>query len=135
MLLIPLVIALVAAAGALACRALGIPPHIREILFAAGACSVASEIAMTPILLSRGSNQAGVAQAGLIGSLIHLLACSVLGGALIIFKPLRLEPAFVYWLLGLYWLTLIVLVIAFVRAVQNAPVGTTTPAPAPQQRA
>ena len=76
-----------------------------------------------PILLSRGSNQAGVAQAGLIGSLIHLLACSVIGGALIIFKPLRLEPAFVYWLLGLYWLTLFVLAAGYVRAVKSAPIA------------
>ena len=114
-------IALAAACGFAVLSALNINPHPREMLLAAVACLVASELALIPILLARGAAQPAVAQAGLIGSVIHLLACSVFGAALIILKPLRIDGAIVYWLLGFYWLSLIVLSTLFVRALKAAP--------------
>ena len=116
-----------AAGGAMACRLISVDPHLRELLFAAGACLVASEASMVPIALTRGAAQATVAQAGLVGTMIHLFGCAALGGGFMLMGSLRLHAALMYWLLGMYWLTLIVLVAGFVRAVRAAPV-TTTPA-------
>jgi hypothetical protein len=123
--LIPLILTLVAAGGALVLQATGIDPHIREMLFAAGACLLAGELAVAPILLARGASQASVAQAALVGSAIHLLGSISLGGALVMFKALNLGDALMYWLMAFYWATLIVLVFGYIRAIRTAPIETT----------
>ncbi|HEY7090985.1 MAG TPA: hypothetical protein VH518_23010 [Tepidisphaeraceae bacterium] len=126
MIAIPVVIAAAAAAGLSICVALNWNPHAREMIFAALACFIASELAMIPLLLTRGASQAAVAQAGLVATMIHLFGCVVLGGSLILMKSLYLGPSLVYWLLAMYWLTLITLVVGCVRAVKTAPAGTTS---------
>jgi hypothetical protein len=123
LIVIPVVVVLIAAGGYLTCGALGLNPHAREIIFAAVVCLIGSELAVVPLVLTRGAAQPTVAQAGLVGTMIHLFVIALLGGSLIVFKPVTLAPAVVYWLLGLYWLTLILLVIGFVRAVKAAPMG------------
>src|SRR5690348_7090302 len=99
---------------------------------AAGVCLVAALVGCVPMLLTRGATQPAVAQAGLIGTLLHLLTCTVIGGGLlIIMRPLRLEAAYVFWLLGLYWLTLIVVATGYVSAVKHAPPAPAAPAKQP----
>src|SRR5262245_40447007 len=124
MIAIPVVIAAAAAAGLAICAALSWNPHIREMIFAALVCLIASELAVIPLLLTRGASQPAVAQAGLVATIIHLFFCTALGGSLIMMKSLHLGPALVYWLLALYWLTLITLVVGCVRAVKTAATGT-----------
>jgi hypothetical protein len=121
LLVIPVSLVLAAACGFAVCAALHINPHAREMLLAVGACFVASELALVPTLLTRGAEQPAVAQAGLLGTVIHLLACSVFGGALLLLKPLSIDGTMVYWLLGMYWVTLIVLSTLFVRVLRSAP--------------
>jgi hypothetical protein len=128
MLVIPVSIALAAACGFAGCTALHLKPHVAEMLLAASACLIASEFALVPIILTRGATQPTVAQAGLIGTVIHLFGCSILGGALILFQPLQIDGSVVYWLLGLYWVTLIVLSTGFVRILKAAPIARTEPA-------
>src|SRR4051794_5638500 len=123
---IPVVIVAVTAIGALICVAAGVNPHVREMIWAACGCLLASEAAMVPLVLTRGASQPAVAQAGLVATMIHLFGSSAIGAAVIILKVGRLDASVVYWLLALYWATLIVLVVACVRAVKSATVETTT---------
>jgi hypothetical protein len=75
---------------------------------------------MLPILLTRGASQPAVVQAGLVGTMLHLFGCAAIGGGMFLVKSLRLEGSFLFWLLGLYWLTLVVLVACVVRAIKTA---------------
>jgi hypothetical protein len=127
MLLInPLVIVIATGIAFATCAAAGWNSHPREMFAAAIACLIASELAIVPLILVRGRTQSAVAQAALIGTIVHLFACAALGGgAILIARSIRLDGAFVYWLLALYWLTLIVLVTMFVRAVRFATADKT----------
>jgi len=120
--IIPAVIAATAAAGVVSCKALSVEPHVREMLFAAGACLIASEGAMVPIILTRGASQFAVVQAALVGTIIHLFGCTALAGVMILTKSLGLaNTPLLYWLFAFYWLTLIVVVTALVKALRAAP--------------
>src|SRR5690349_20844769 len=107
LIVIPIVILAVAAGGTLICIAAGVNPHVREMIFAACACLIASELSLVPLVLTRGASQPAVAQAGLVGTMIHLFGCTGFGAAVIILKVGRLDASVVYWLLALYWATLI----------------------------
>ena len=87
--------------------------------FAAATALVTGAIALLPVILARGANQATVAQAALVGTVIHLLGC--VAGAAVMLLVLRL-PAAMYWILAFYWATLIALVIGFTRAIRTAPI-------------
>ena len=125
LIIIPIAIAVTIGIGYAICGATNVNPHVREMLFAATVCLVASELAMIPIVLTRGASQASVAQAALVGTMIHLFACCGIGGGLIVTKAFGLTNAFAYWLLALYWVTLIVVVVGLIGAVKAAPVATT----------
>ena len=130
-LFIPIAIALAIGVGYAICGARSINPHVREMIVAATVCLIASIGAMIPIVLTRGAGQASVAQAALVGTIVHLFACCGLGGGLIITKAFGLTNAFAYWLLALYWVTLIVVVFGLIGAVKAAPanVGAGSPRP------
>jgi hypothetical protein len=126
LLIIPVVIAVTVGVGYGACIWMHRDPHIREMLLAAGACLMASLLAMAPMILTRGAAQSSVAQAGLVATMLHLFGSTVLiGGPTVLFKSLQLDAALLYWALPLYWLSLIMLVIAVVQAIKSAPVATT----------
>jgi len=125
LVLIPIAIAVTIGVGYAICGTMNVNPHAREMMFAASVCLVASVGAMIPIVLTRGASQASVAQAALVGTVIHLFACCGLGGGLIITRAFGLTNAFAYWLLALYWVTLIVVVIGLIGAVKTAAVAST----------
>lgn len=107
--------------GYAVCAAAGFNPHPRAMLLAAFICCVAAGFGAVPMVLTRGAYQQSVAQSALVGTGLHLLVCTVLGGGAMLVWALKL--AYIFWLLGLYWLTLIVLAIAYVRAVKAAPMA------------
>ena len=118
---------LVAGGGYALCAAAGWNPRPAALALAASAALVAGGLALVPILLTRGASQAAVAQAALVGTVGHLFGC--LAGAAVMLLVGRI-PAATYWMLALYWATLIALVVAFTRAVRLAPPGQ---AAAPKQ--
>jgi hypothetical protein len=123
--LIPIVLAVAFVAAIGVCRAIGVDAHLKDLLAATLTCLVAGELASIPMLLTRGGNQASVAQAALIGSVVHLFVC--IGVATILmFGHLGPGPAYLYWLLGFYWVTLIALVVAFARSIRSAPTAPAT---------
>ena len=108
-----------AGAGYALCAAAGWDPRPGAMAFAAATALVTGAIALLPVILARGANQATVAQAALVGTVIHLLGC--VAGAAVMLLVLRL-PAAMYWILAFYWATLIALVIGFTRAIRTAPI-------------
>jgi hypothetical protein len=120
LLLIPIVLMLAAGVGYATCLALGVNPHVREMLTAGAALLLASELALVPLLLTRHSDQLAVSQAGLVGSMVHLFIAAAMA-AVVLLGGIRLERSFLYWLFAFYFMTLLVLVGVFAKAIRSAP--------------
>ena len=119
-LLIPAVTLTSAVIAVAICRGIGIDAHLRELIVAFITCLAGAELAGAPLLLSRGGDQAAVAQASLIGSLVHLFVCILIAAALVLARVV-VAASYLFWLLGLYWVSLMVLAVAFVKAIRSAP--------------
>ena len=115
-------ILVVALAGFALCAVAGWNPRTRAMGLALVAALVAGGLAFVPLVLARGASQAAVAQAALLGTVIHLMGC--LAGAAIMLLVVRM-PAATYWMLAFYWATLVALVVGFTRAVKAAPMTAT----------
>jgi hypothetical protein len=125
MLVNPVVVVVFAAIGIAACRGAGTDPHLGQMILAAGICLLSSEFGILPVLFNGTLLRAHPAQAALLGTVVHLLMATTLSA--IVFVWLRPPPAFLYWLLGMYWLTLGSLAIMFVKIVRRSPMpGTIT---------
>jgi hypothetical protein len=111
--------------GVFFCRALGWNPHLREMLLAVGVCAAACELALLPLILTRGASQIVVSQAGLATSVLHMMIAALAGLGLAMAQ--HLSPVFTYWLMLFYWSTLIAVSAIAVRAVRSAPISTGTP--------
>jgi hypothetical protein len=111
----------VAACGFALSAAAGWSPRPAAMALAASAALVAGGAAYVPLILARGAGQAAVAQAALVGTVVHLLGC--LAGAAVMLLVVRV-PAATYWILAFYWATLIALVVGFTRAVRAAPASS-----------
>jgi hypothetical protein len=107
-----------AACGFALSAAAGWNPRPLAMGLAAGTALVAGGAAYVPLILSRGASQAQVAQAALVGTLIHLMGC--LAGATVLLLVFHLSAA-TYWIMAFYWATLVALVFAFTRATKAAP--------------
>jgi hypothetical protein len=115
-------IVVVAVAGFALCAVAGWNPRPRAMALAIAAAVVAGGLAFVPLVLARGASQAAVAQAALLGTVIHLMGC--LAGAAVMLLVVRM-PAATYWMLAFYWATLVALVVGFTRAVKAAPLTAT----------
>ena len=111
-------IAVAAAAGFALCALAGWNPRPRAMGVAVVAAVIAGGLSFVPLILARGASQAAVAQAALLGTVIHLMGC--LAGAAVLLLVLRM-PAATYWMLAFYWATLVALVAGFTRAIKSAP--------------
>lgn len=121
MLPITLALAVVGTIGWLICAGLGAPVHPSEMLAAVGTCLIGSAVAMIPLVVARSATQPAMAQAALVATVLHLFVCLVIAAAFIVVPAIRLGQEYVYWLLPMYWVSLIVLVMMLVRAVRAAP--------------
>ena len=123
----PVTVAAVVAAGVAARAAGGVAlmsgtgraAHVPALLNAAGTCLVATAMAAVPLVMTRRSGQYAVAQAGLVSTMLHLFV--TIGAAMFMLVLGRLSQPFLYWLIPLYFATLIPIVVAAVRAVRQAP--------------
>ncbi len=126
LLLAPLAVAIVAAGGIALASATGRATYLPALSNAAGTCLVATALAALPLLLTRRSTQYAVAQAALVATMLHLFV--TIGTATAMLLLGRLSQPFLYWLIPLYFATLIPIVIAAIRAVRQArPEPSPTP--------
>lgn len=120
LLFIPIAVVLVCACGYAGCALLGWQPYPREMLVAAGTTLAAGLAAMAPLLIVRSTssvNSANVAQAALVGTMIHLFVCVGVAAVVLLMK-MPLAPAFTFWLLACYSMTLIALAAGLVAEVR-----------------
>lgn len=118
-LVILVALLLTAAGGYALCMGAGWSFDAVRVIPAALTALVATGAAFVPIVLSRGATQPTVAQAGLVGTVIHLFGC--LAGATLLLLVLKQGVGAAYWVLAFYWATLAALVIELGRAVRSAP--------------
>jgi hypothetical protein len=120
---IPIAVLAVTGIGYGLCRAAGRLGHGREALVAALICIVAGEVAATPILLAQDSDVSRSSQAGLLGTLGHLFLTVVLAAVVWMLQLAGERQPFLFWLLALYWVSLVTLVAIVVRVIRQ----TSTP--------
>src|SRR4051794_32032362 len=107
--LVPIILAVAVAAGLGICASVGAQLHLKEAIVATLICLVAGALASAPLMRARGGNQAAIAQAALVGTVVHLFV-NIAGAGVVILGHLPLGQSFLYWLAALYWITLVVLV-------------------------
>ena len=127
LLLIVAAVVLTAAVGYGVCAAAGWTLSLANLATAAAFVAAASVLAMSPQWLSRGADQSGVAQAALIGTVVHLFGSLI--GAAVMLMVLRRGVDAAYWIFAFYFATLFALVAVFTRAVRSAPPGEATKRP------
>jgi hypothetical protein len=123
----PVVIAALIGGGCAVARCAGVDIHAQSMWVAAGIALMAAEVAMIPLLLSRGADQSAASQAGLFATVIHLMLSIGLAGV-VSFKLLPGQP-FLYWMCGFYWVTLIGVAAMAVRSVRHAPLTSAAKRP------
>lgn len=120
-LAVPLVVAGIGLIAWAICSMAGWPLPVREVLVSGGIGLISGELALVPLLLARHGSQATISQAGLAGTTVQLLV-GIGMAAVAIMGRFPLAGSFIYWLMLFYWVTLMVVVVAYVRAVRSAPV-------------
>jgi hypothetical protein len=122
-ILIPLALLAVIVGGVTLCAAAGWPLHPREMTVAAIASAIVCALALGPNVLMRRASQAAVAQAALVGTLVHLMGHAAVIGFVILARP-GLDESFIWWFMPFYWATLAALAGVLVRLVRQAPVSS-----------
>jgi hydrogenase-4 membrane subunit HyfE len=112
-------IAAVAAGGLAVCKAMGIDPHLRELIVAAIGMTIVCAVAWLPLLLTRGANQLAVAQAGLSSCGIHLMGSVLVASAMFMRGLLATYPLLI-WVAAFFATTLITLTIIIAQHVRKA---------------
>ncbi len=114
----PVLVIVIAVIGVVLCRALGMDPHVKTLLGAAAVCVTVAELALVPSMLNTQTGPAAVFQAAFLGTVIHLGFVAAVSGAVVF--TLKPHTSFVYWVLLMYWVTLIGLCVGFIRAVRSS---------------
>jgi hypothetical protein len=133
---VPASIALLALAALALVRQVTGGPHTREVLTTAAIVIVSTELALLPITLARRAGPVAVFQAAFGGTVIHLFLALAMGAACHVLHLVSGGGLFLFLLLGLYWVSLIVLVVAMVRIFRASAAGGLHPgsptSPTPQ---
>lgn len=117
--LISVTLALVTALGIALCKTAGWNVGASGLAAAGAAALAASAGALIPLWLSRGASGATVAQAGLAGTVIHMMIAIGCAGLTLLVRD-KISHSFIFWLLAFYWTTLTALVVTFAGAVKAA---------------
>ena len=122
LIFIPLALLAVIGGGVALCAAAGWNVHAREMAFAAVSSGLVGLLAFVPMIVARNASQGNVAQAALVGTMVHLMGHAAVA-AIVIFLRIPLHGSFIWWLMPFYWATLVALATAFVRQIRQTPVG------------
>jgi hypothetical protein len=123
-LLNPLLILIAGLAGVGVAHIAGFNPHTHELILASIAALLASEAAVLPHLLKTEASPVAAFQASLYGTIIHLLLFLIQGASIMfLLKP---NLAFIWWLMPMYWVTLVGVCSVFIRAMRSPAESTKT---------
>lgn len=121
LLLNPAIIALSVGLGLLVCRIFGANPHAGELFIAAGVCLISVEVAVLPLARRRNGKPDALFQAGFLGTVLHLLLAAALAG--VVLFGFNTSNAFAYWMLALYWMSLMGLCWVIARQMRGSDAG------------
>ncbi len=124
LLINPLFILGAAIMGAVGCRLNGANFHAHELIAAAGIGLVASEVAVALAVTQRGADTVQMAQAALMALAAQLLLSLALSAVMMLCH--FVGPAFVWWMLVMFWVTLLGVCTVLVRAVRAAAASSAT---------
>ncbi|MGD1277839.1 MAG: hypothetical protein ABR964_11540 [Tepidisphaeraceae bacterium] len=110
---------LAAAVGAASLKILGVAVQMPAMLVALGAAIAASGLAAVPLSLARGGSPVTIMQAGLVGTVVHMLVL-IITAAVVLLLRWPVGSSFVFWLYGFYLVTLIALVVGISRILYAA---------------
>lgn len=116
--LIPVLIAAIVGGGIPALRAMSLKAHAPAAIVAAAITLLASALAVIPLILTRQASLPARVQAGLVATVVHMMAAAALVALEMTLHLGGASGGVIYWLLPLYWATLIVLVIAITRTLR-----------------
>ena len=110
LLVIPIVLAVAAVAAWFVLGAMHWTPHLRDVIGAAAVCAVSGTAALAPAAMKRRAGIQALFQAGLLGTVMHLLV-TLAGGAVMVLGQVAVDRrAFLYLILVFYWVSLVTLV-------------------------
>ncbi len=119
----PVLVAVAVAVAVGCCRAGHADPHGREAALAVGIALAASAVAVVVLGLGRSQppTPAGPAATALLAMVSHLAVTGLLAVVVLMTTGVAAVP-FAYWVLGLFWVTLLGLAAGCLRVVR-APVS------------
>ena len=116
---IAITIAAVMATGLAVAKAMGIDPHLREMIVAGVGMAMVCALAGVPLLLTRGASQLAVVQSGLTSTGVHLMGSVLVAGAMFARGLIATYPLLI-WQASFFVTTLIVLTIIIAQHVRKA---------------
>lgn len=128
-LVIPIVLAVLAVGAWLALKGLHVGVvHGRDVAAAAIICGVSAELALVPAWLRRNAGVLAVFQAGLVGTVLHLIAALFIG-VVMMFAHVAVDTrTFLYLLIAFFWVSLMVMVMGLARLFREASPEPAAPA-------
>jgi hypothetical protein len=113
-----------AVAAAFILRAATGDPHVRDVTTVALVTLVSAHLSLVPLMLCRRSpSPVVVFQAGFGGTVLHLLLTIALGAAVYALNVVQDRRPFVLLLMGFYWVSLMLVVVAVIRVFRRATAG------------
>ena len=120
-----------AVAAALIVRAATGDPHVRDVTTVALVTLVSAHLSLLPLMLCRRSaSPVVVFQAGFGGTVLHLLLTVALAAAVYALNVVHDRHTFVLLLMGFYWVSLMLMVVAMIRVFRRAVTGAPSPSAA-----
>jgi hypothetical protein len=110
MVLIPLIVAGFVGSAAFVLKHMGVQFSPMDPLNAGAIAVIAAGLGTLPISVTRDKDAAIIVQRALIGTVLHVLCTAVLAVVLIASHVANANWSFVFWLLGAYWVSLVILV-------------------------
>jgi len=122
-----MVIAAVAAAFVL--RAVTGDPHVRDVATVSLVTLVSAHLSMLPLMLCRRSRSlVAIFQAGFGGTVLHLFLTIAAGAAVYALHVVEDRRLYVILLMGFYWVSLMLVVVAMIRVFRKVAAASTPPA-------
>jgi hypothetical protein len=106
-------------AGAVFCALAGWPIHGREMSAAGVAALLAASVGLMPAILNRESPVETVMQAALVGSVLHMMFCLILGAFMWVGSLATAAEPFAAWRMVFYCVSLAAVAAMLVRFIRR----------------
>jgi hypothetical protein len=95
-------------------------PHLREVVAVTLITLVSANLSMVPLAIVRKGSTVAIFQAGFGGTVLHLFLTIGMGAAAHAMRLVGERSLFVFLLLGFYWISLMLVVVAMIRVFRRS---------------